>query len=77
MDDEETLMKLWDKIDLEDRGIIIYKVKNYTLNDGTDKGRQELNNIGDGEGYFVTGGYVIPITWEKKTRSSTLLLWWR
>ena len=27
MDDEETLMKLWDKIDLEDRGIIIYKVK--------------------------------------------------
>ena len=51
------------------KNIIIYKVRNYTLNDGSDKGRQELDNIGEGEGYLVTGGYSVPITWEKKTHS--------
>ena len=51
------------------KNIIIYKVRNYTLNDGEGKGRQELDNIGSGEGYFVTGGYVIPITWEKTSHS--------
>ena len=51
------------------KNIIIYKIRNYTLNDGEGKGRQELDNIGSGEGYFVTGGYVIPITWEKSSHS--------
>ena len=51
------------------KNIIIYKVRNYTLNDGENKGRQELDNIGSGEGYYVTGGYVIPITWEKTAHS--------
>lgn len=51
------------------KNIIIYKVRNYTLNDGEGKGRQELDNIGEGEGYFVTGGYSIPITWEKTSHS--------
>lgn len=51
------------------KNIIIYKVRNYTLNDGEGKGRQELDNIGNGEGYFVTGGYVIPITWEKSSHN--------
>ena len=47
------------------KNIIIYKVENYTLNDGSRKGRQELKNIGTGTGYLVTEGYVVPITWEK------------
>lgn len=51
------------------KNIIIYKVRNYTLNDGEGKGRQELDNIGNGEGYFITGGYVIPITWEKTSHN--------
>lgn len=51
------------------KNIIIYKVSNYTINDGENKGRQELDNIGKGTGYFVTGGYVIPITWEKTSHS--------
>ena len=51
------------------KNIIIYKVRNYTLNDGENKGRQELDNIGTGTGYLVTGGYVVPINWEKKTHS--------
>lgn len=52
------------------KNIITYKVHNYTLNDGYSGGRQGLNNIGSGEGYYISEGYAIPITWEKKSRSS-------
>lgn len=52
------------------KNIITYKVHNYTLNDGSGKDRQGLNNIGSGEGYFISEGYAIPITWEKTSRSS-------
>ena len=38
------------------KNIIIYKVSNYTLDDGENKGRQELENIGTGSGYFVSEG---------------------
>ena len=52
------------------KNIITYQVDNYTLNDGEDKGRQELENIGSGTGYYISGGYAVPITWEKKSRSA-------
>ena len=52
------------------KNIITYKVHNYTLNDGYSGGRQDLNNIGSGEGYYISEGYAIPITWEKTSRSS-------
>lgn len=52
------------------KNIITYKVHNYTLNDGYAGGRQELNNIGSGEGYYISEGYAIPITWEKSSRSA-------
>lgn len=52
------------------KNIITYKVYNYTLNDGYAGGRQDLNNIGSGEGYFISEGYAIPITWEKTSRSA-------
>lgn len=52
------------------KNIITYKVYNYTLNDGYAGGRQDLNNIGSGEGYFISEGYAIPITWEKSSRSA-------
>ena len=52
------------------KNIITYKVHNYALNDGSGKDRQSLNNIGSGEGYFISEGYAIPITWEKTSRSS-------
>lgn len=51
------------------KNIIIYEVENYTLNDGSGKGRQELENIGSGTGYLVSDGYSVPITWEKTTHS--------
>jgi len=52
------------------KNIITYKVKNYTLDDSENKGRQGLDNIGSGEGYFITNGYAVPITWEKKSREA-------
>ena len=51
------------------KNIIVYKVSNYTLNDGEGKGRQELENLTSGEGYYISDGYAIPIEWEKKTHS--------
>lgn len=52
------------------KNIITYKVHNYALNDGSGKDRQGLNNIGSGEGYYISEGYAIPITWEKVSRSA-------
>lgn len=51
------------------KNIIVYKVRNYTLNDGESKGRQELENIGSGSGYYISNGYAVPITWEKSSHS--------
>ena len=51
------------------KNIITYQVSNYTIS-GDGKGRQDINNIGNGEGYYITNGYAIPITWEKSSRSS-------
>ena len=52
------------------KNIIIQKVENSTLNDGTDKGRQTLDNIEEVDGYYITNGRAIPITCEKTSRSS-------
>ena len=52
------------------KNIITYQVNNYTLNDGENKGRQELENIGSGTGYYISNGYSITIKWEKESRSS-------
>lgn len=52
------------------KNIITYKVKNYTLDDSENKGRQGIENIGAGEGYYISNGYAVPITWEKKDRKS-------
>ncbi len=55
---------------LHAKNIIIYKVTNYTLNDGEDKGRQDLKNVGSGTGYYITNGKVIDINWSKPSRSA-------
>jgi hypothetical protein len=49
------------------KNIIIYNL-NYTTIDNA--GRQNLDNIGTGEGYFITNGYAVNITWNKTSRSS-------
>ncbi len=49
------------------KNIITYKVKNYSYD---NYGRQTLENIGEGEGYYITNGYGVPIIWKKESRSS-------
>ena len=48
------------------KNIIIMKVNNSTLD---DYGRQDLDTVGNGEGYYITNGYAIPITWSKASRT--------
>ncbi len=49
------------------KNILIMNVRNYLYG---DKGRQELDTVGTGVGYFVTNGLAKPITWEKTSRSA-------
>ena len=49
------------------KNIIIEKVENSSLD---SYGRQDLDTTGDGEGYYITNGYALPITWEKDDRNS-------
>ena len=48
--------------------IIAYVSNEYIAND--NKGRQTLNNIGTGNGYYITNGVAVPITWEKTGRKN-------
>jgi len=49
------------------KNIIVYQVKYNSID---SYGRQEIENIGKGDGYFITNGVSIPITWEKKSRET-------
>ena len=51
------------------KNIIIEKAENWTLDDGSEKGRQTLDNIKQLDGYYITNGKVIPITCNKTSRS--------
>lgn len=50
------------------KNIIVYQVRNYSLNDGSGKDRQGLSNIGSGTGYYISEGYAVPIKWSKESR---------
>jgi len=49
------------------KNIIIMKVSNYQLD---SYGRQDLKTTGTGEGYYITNGYALPLTWTKNSRST-------
>ena len=49
------------------KNIIIEKVENRGLD---SYGRQDLDTVGSGEGYYITNGYALPITWQKDDRDS-------
>ena len=50
------------------KNIIIEKAENWTLNDGSGKGRQTLDNVEELEGYYITNGKAIEITCDKTSR---------
>ena len=51
------------------KNIITYQVQNTTIS-GDYKGRQNLSNIGEGEGYYITEGKAVEITWSKSSREA-------
>lgn len=51
------------------KNIIVYSI-GYAGIPGDDKGRLTVDNLGSGNGYLITEGKSIPITWEKSSRSS-------
>mgnify|MGYP003752589923 CR=1 FL=1 len=50
------------------KNIIIQKVSNHLIK-GDDAGRQEVNTVGNGTGYFISNGKYIEIKWSKKSRT--------
>lgn len=51
------------------KNIIVTLVYNYTLDDGENKGRQTLNNVGEANGYYITNGKAIQIICKKDSRT--------
>ena len=49
------------------KNLIIMKVNNFTLD---SYGRQDLDTVGNGDGYYLTNGYAIPIKWSKDARNA-------
>ena len=49
------------------KNIIIMKVPNKALD---SEGRQDLETVGNGVGYYATNGYAKKITWSKSSRTS-------
>ena len=54
----------------EVKNIIAYSVKYSTYTDHGYSGYQRLSNIGTGEGYYITNGVALPITWSKSDEKS-------
>lgn len=52
------------------KNIIVYQVSNYLLNDGENKGRQTIENIGSGTGIYFTDGKAVNINWNKPSRNA-------
>ena len=65
----KTTQKDWQtKEMITTKNIIITFAKNTTIDDGSGKGRQNLQNIGKMEGYYITNGKAIKIECYKSSR---------
>ena len=66
-----TTQKDWDTKELvTTKNIIITFARNYALNDGSGKDRQNLSNVGTLDGYYITNGKAIKIKCEKTSRKA-------
>ena len=48
--------------------IIIIKMPHSSLGDGS--ARINISDVGSGEGFFISGGEYIPISWSKSSRTA-------
>ena len=53
----------------EVKNIITYSVNHSTYEYDGYYGYQKLSNVGSGEGYYISEGYAIPITWKKNSKN--------
>lgn len=51
------------------KNIIVMYVPNYDIK-GDSAGRQSMDTIGTGKGYFITGGKAINLKWSKESRTA-------
>ena len=54
----------------EVKNIIVYGVKYSSYTHSGYSLYQKIDNVGSGEGYYITEGYAIPIIWEKNSYNS-------
>ena len=52
------------------KNIIVYGLDYTEYQQGSNTKYQKINNIGTGEGYYITEGYAIPIIWSKDSEKS-------
>ena len=57
-------------VQLSFENVVILRMQNSNLNDGSGKGRQDLADTGTGNGTYITNGKSVPITWKKADRSA-------
>ena len=55
---------------LSTKNIIMYTLNNKNLPDTENKGRQDLENIGSGTGYYFSDGKMVEIKWSKTARDA-------
>lgn len=55
--------------DVTTKNLIITFARNYTLNDGENKGRQDVVTVGELDGYYITNGKAIKIKCIKNDRT--------
>ncbi len=56
------------------KNVLVLYMDNYNLDDGTNAGRQELDNIGSGKGFYMTNGKYKEITWSKSSRRAKTVI---
>lgn len=56
--------------DVTTKNLIITFAKNYTLDDGENKGRQDVITVGSLDGYYITNGKAIKIKCNKTSRDA-------
>ena len=61
-------------VTLSAKNVLVLYMDNYNLNDGTNAGRQELDNIGSGKGFYMTNGKYKEITWSKSSRRAKTVI---
>ena len=49
------------------KNIVIQKMSNHSID---NRGRQDIDDVSSGDGYYITNGYAVPIKWSKSSRSA-------